>query len=373
MGAPLYWGPEANGNCLTEPIKAFAFALLASGTYRSISIGHNSVLYMKRILFLSTFLSATAFVGAQSFEWNTSAPPAAAAAHPKEVQATEVRTYGGQAETPATAQVGTAGVYAPSAQGTATAYGETYRAEELTGSHPQLPLGTLLRVTNTENGRTVVVRVTDSGKECTDCLITLSEAAAKQLGIQGTAAVSVEEDGFSNWNPVPPAVEPTAPATTYRSVASTSVSSEPTAAPQTAPAPVTFNRYSVARPADAPLASAEPTTPSVVAPPAPTVPGRQEARGAESTTAAVNPVPAATTGQYAVQLAAYSNEAYASRRVEELQQQGVADVYYRTITKPSGEVINRVYAGRFVNVTEAQTAARTIQHQHNIAGIVAKM
>ena len=300
---------------------------------------------MKRLLYLTTLLSASAFLGAQSFEWNTSTP----AAHPKEVQTTEVLT----SDYPVPERErGTAGVYAPAAQGRQTAYGETYDADELTGSHAALPLGTLLRVTNTENGRTVTVRVTDQGQACADCLVTLSERAARYLGIQERGVVSLERAGFSNWNPVPPTVEDATPA-----------SYTPTSARV-----ATVDPESIARPAAAPVA---------VAPPSPTVPGTQQAaRGGDAgptpaTAVRTTAVPA--PGTYAVQLAAYNNETYAQRRVEELQQQGIADVYLRAMTKPSGEVINRVYVGTFVNVTEAQAAARAIQGKYDIAGIVAKL
>ncbi len=294
---------------------------------------------MKRLLYLTTLLATSAFVGAQSFEWNTSNP--APAAHPKEVQTAEVLTND---YTTPERERGVAGVYAPSAQGQETAYGETYNADELTGSHAGLPLGTLLRVTNTENGRTVTVRITDKGQACADCLVTLSERAAQQLGIQQRGAVSLERAGFSNWNPVPLEVD---------------------AAIQT-PEVATFDRESIARPAAASVA---------VVPPSPTVPGAQQAaRGGDAQPAADDTAATAPTpGAYAVQLAAYNNESYAQRRVEELKQQGVADVYFRAVTKPSGEVINRVYAGTFVNLTEAQAAAKAIQGKHNIAGIVAKM
>ena len=286
---------------------------------------------MKRLVYLTTLLAGSTFLGAQSFEWNTNNP--APTTHPKEVQTTQVLTD--DYSTPQRER-GTAGVYAPSAQGQQTAYGETYDADEFTGSHAALPLGTLLRVTNTENGRTVTVRVTDKGQACEDCLVTLSERAAQHLGIMDRGAVSLERAGFSNWNPVPPAVED-----------------------------ATFDRGAIARPAAAPVA---------VAPPTPTVPGAQQsARGGDAIPSAPTASLSTTTAAYAVQLAAYNNETYAQRRVEELKEQGIADVYFRSITKPNGEVINRVYAGTFVNVTEAQAAAKAIQNEHNIAGIVAKM
>lgn len=310
---------------------------------------------MKRLLSLGLILS-TGTIGAQTFEWNKAPRPAA---HPKEVQLDHAGTEIGK-------QDGLAGVYDPAAEGTTTAYGETYNAEQLTGSHPALPPGTLLRVTNTENGRTVVVRVTDKGRECADCLITLSQAAAEQLGISGRSTVSLEQTGFSNWNPVPPA-----------SYASSEGEEEPgVIAPRgkAAPMPVA----SPARPAvlgnevtqTVADAAAEPVASSpstynryAVTPPAPTVPGAQQSRGAE---------PAATAA-FSVQLAAYHNEANALRRVEELKAEGLQEVYHRSIKKEDGQVVTRVYAGKFTSVTQAQQAAKEILQQYKLEGIVAEM
>ena len=327
---------------------------------------------MKHVLSLSLLL-ATASLSAQSFEWTTKEKTPVA--HPKEVQVADQTSQVDR-------QTGLAGVYTPDAQGTQTAYGETYNPKEMTGSHAALPLGTLLRVTNTENGKTVVVRVTDRGKECADCLITLSAVAAEELGIQSPSPVSLERSGFSNWNPAPPAPHTAAPLTYSPSSATvapapTTLEEVPSPAKPSVitrevdPAPATYNRYpAIARPSEA-VASADQIG---VTPPSPTVPGRQEARGGSAVSAPTpEAAPAAVEGDYSIQLAAYSNEAYALKRVTELKDQGVTDVYYRAVTKPDGEVINRVYSGTFGNVTDAQAAARVIQGKFNIAGIVAKM
>ena len=138
---------------------------------------------MRHILTLSLLFTVVS-LSAQSFEWTTKAK--ATPAHPKEVISAERVDQSGADDS----QIGLAGVYTSDAQGTQTAYGETYSGKEMTGSHPALPLGTLLRVTNTENGKTVVVRVTDRGKECADCLITLSTVAAEQESTQGKGGVA---------------------------------------------------------------------------------------------------------------------------------------------------------------------------------------
>ncbi|THH40009.1 septal ring lytic transglycosylase RlpA family protein [Neolewinella litorea] len=330
---------------------------------------------MKRLLSLSLFITA-ASLGAQSFEWNEAPRPAA---HPKEVQLDPQQYEQGVQEK----QDGLAGVYDPSADGSTTAYGETYKAGEMTGSHAALPLGTLLRVTNTENGRSVVVRVTDRGRECEDCLITLSRVAADKLGIVDRSAVRLERNGFSNWNPQPPtniAVAAPAPRKDAEPTGSGVIApkSEVIAAAEKPAAPVVISRE--VQPQSIPAAPALAAAPETynrypVTPPAPTVAGAQQARGVDAAPNSAKAVVATTAGEqgdYAVQLAAYNNEAYALRRVNELKEQGLSDVYYRTFTKEDGQVINRVYTGTFQNVTEAQDAAKVIKDKYQLAGIVAK-
>ncbi len=82
-----------------------------------------------------------------------------------------------------------------------TANGEVFDPEELTAAHKLLPLPTYVRVTNLENGRSIVVRVNDRGPfpsasnpRSGDRIIDLSVGAAKKLGFYstGTARVRVE-------------------------------------------------------------------------------------------------------------------------------------------------------------------------------------
>ncbi len=76
-----------------------------------------------------------------------------------------------------------------------TASGEVSGRKDFTAAHRTLPFGTLVRVTNTRNGRTVVVRINDRGPFGRGRIIDMSHAAARQLGMidSGTAAVSVVE------------------------------------------------------------------------------------------------------------------------------------------------------------------------------------
>lgn len=75
-----------------------------------------------------------------------------------------------------------------------TANGETYDMRAITAAHRTLPLPSIVRVTNLENGRSIVARVNDRGPYVKNRIIDLSEKGAELLGykMQGTAKVKVE-------------------------------------------------------------------------------------------------------------------------------------------------------------------------------------
>ena len=457
---------------------------------------------MKYLFSLLALLSFTA-LEAQTFQWNTKGGPA----NDKEVQpAGDLQTYDKAYNE---RQEGLAGIYNPSLHNSRTVYGETYNSTELTASHGILPLGTLVKLVNLDNNRTVTVRINDRGQECSDCLVMLSQAAADALGVNYRGRISAERVGFSNWNPAPPRTTyAPAPATynspqptynnlpaTYGSASNSSAvvrpvtiggqavgwsakGSEP-APVQSAPAtygnptypqqsqpaptaprgeyavlgqpsvmsrevdpavranqPVTYSRrptvvaprptqqstypsygqpqvYQAPAPPtaqpqvyrqQAPVqqtypainstpAQQAPTTQVIpqAAPPQPTVPRYQQKGGTVKPESYGQPAPArpvtyasvpatpqpaaqaAAPSGFAIQLGAYNNELYAQNRVNQLKASGLSNIFYLTSTKADGQVINRVYAGTFGSMAEAQTAANNIRNQHQIAGIVTKM
>ena len=91
-------------------------------------------------------------------------------------------------------QRGKASYYSKRATGARTSSGERLHHDSLTCAHRTYPFGTLLRVTNENNGKEVIVRVTDRGPHGRGRIIDLSYGAARQLGIlsQGVAVVRVE-------------------------------------------------------------------------------------------------------------------------------------------------------------------------------------
>lgn len=73
--------------------------------------------------------------------------------------------------------------YGPGFHGRQTANGEIYDQYELTAAHKSLKFGTLLRLTNPENKKSIIVRINDRGPYIEGRDIDLSYASAKALGI----------------------------------------------------------------------------------------------------------------------------------------------------------------------------------------------
>ena len=91
-------------------------------------------------------------------------------------------------------QTGVASWYGRQFHGRKTANGETFDMNGLTAAHRSLPLNCYIRVTNKDNGKSVVVRVNDRGPFHGNRVLDLSYGAAKSLGITnaGTARVNIE-------------------------------------------------------------------------------------------------------------------------------------------------------------------------------------
>ena len=89
---------------------------------------------------------------------------------------------------------GEASWYGPGFHGKKTASGEIFDQDKLTAAHKTLPLGTVAKVTNLENGNTVEVQITDRGPYIGQRVIDLSYAAADRLGFveSGLAPVRIE-------------------------------------------------------------------------------------------------------------------------------------------------------------------------------------
>ncbi len=91
-------------------------------------------------------------------------------------------------------EVGMASWYGDDFHNKRTANGETYDMRAVTAAHRTLPLPSIVRVTNLENGKSIIARVNDRGPYVKNRIIDLSEKGAELLGYKnkGTAKVKVE-------------------------------------------------------------------------------------------------------------------------------------------------------------------------------------
>lgn len=91
-------------------------------------------------------------------------------------------------------QFGVASWYNNSFHGSKTASGEKYDKDDFTAAHRALPYGTIVKVTNIKNGRSVYVRINDRGPHKANRKIDMSYAAAKKIGMinDGIARVRLE-------------------------------------------------------------------------------------------------------------------------------------------------------------------------------------
>jgi rare lipoprotein A len=116
---------------------------------------------------------------------------------------------------------GVASWYGKKFHGRSTSSGERYDMHAMTAAHKTLPLPTNVRVTNLENGKSIILRVNDRGPFVKNRLIDLSYAAATELDVvaKGTALVEVVALNSAYLNPAGQSIQASASANAGRKVA----------------------------------------------------------------------------------------------------------------------------------------------------------
>jgi rare lipoprotein A len=234
-------------------------------------------------------------------------------------------------------ETGIASWYGPTFYGHRTANGEMYDGTELTAAHRTLPMPVNVRVTNLDNGRSIVVRVNDRGPYAKGRIIDLSEAAARELDVirSGTARVRVTYVGradTASGAPPPPetppeivAAVPPAPTTKVDTSALNVVPGATVAPPvQVASLP-------------------QPSAAFSVPPPPPDT----------QVTGEVKKVPVPAVTHLYVQVGAFSSEANAMRL--QAQFSGAGNLEVSPITR-NGKPLFRVRSGPYDNVADADAA-----------------
>jgi rare lipoprotein A len=108
-------------------------------------------------------------------------------------------------------QTGTASWYGTKFHGQLTSSREPYDMYGMTAAHKHLPIPSYARVTNLDNGKSIIVRINDRGPFAHDRIIDLSYAAATKLDMlgKGTARVKVESIDTRGHEPQPPGIKNT--------------------------------------------------------------------------------------------------------------------------------------------------------------------
>jgi rare lipoprotein A len=223
---------------------------------------------------------------------------------------------------------GVASWYGPGFHKVRTSTGEPYDMYAMTAAHKTLPLPAYVRVSNLQNGRSIVVRVNDRGPFVGNRIIDLSYTAASKLDMlrNGTAMVEVRT------------IEPGsvgAPLTASVAAPSAAPSTAPSAAPSTAPsaAPLTAT----------PLTAAEAT------PPAPAESAAAPESASDSSAGGVSNV--AVPRALFIQAGAFSDPKNAERLMEKLRGGGYGKVFVRD-NEIAGRRMYRVRIGPVPSVAE---------------------
>ncbi len=194
-------------------------------------------------------------------------------------------------------QTGIAGIIPAELDGTKTSNGEVFSMDQMVATSKTLPLPTIARVTNLDNGQSVVVRVNNRGPFVNTRIMDLSPAAAQRIGMTGQTKVQVQVMADESI-----------------AVKNATIGTTPVATQQT---------QNVAQPVQTVETTVVTTT---------TAPG-------VTTTA-----PAATSGEYSVQLAAFYAQDSADALANRMSKYGNATVVYE----------GDMYKVRIVNLDASQ-------------------
>ncbi len=214
-------------------------------------------------------------------------------------------------------ETGVASWYGPGFHGKTTANGEQYNMFDMTAAHRVLPFDTNVKVTNLDNGRSIVVRVNDRGPFVDDRVIDLTKSGAEKLGMMGNGTARVRVEAINTINPNP--VETLPPIATNTGQAP----------PKTTPAGT--------------------QTAEKKLPPAPT------------------PAPSGGNGKYYVQVGAFSEKQNAQSLARQINNNGMGSRVQYTADRK----LWRVQAGPFSNVAQAEQANQRLRGRYSTMIVMA--
>lgn len=284
-------------------------------------------------------------------------------------------------------QEGRASWYGRKFHGAKTANGEIYDMYQMTAAHPTLPLPSYARVTNLDNGKSVIVRVNDRGPFLRGRIIDLSYAAALKLGYinQGSARVRVEKftpEAIAAFKPEVPSEGvdanqevassiPINEGAEVRGAVSSGVFDQARSVPLEESAmvadavPVSLKAdatvQAVAVPTDEIDSNQIPATPQIAAKP-------EVASVSDSPQATTAATAAQAASGFYLQLGAFGLKANAQALAEKVSYVSLASNPEAKVKESTG--LFKVFVGPFIDVAAAQEASKLVNQALNIKPIV---
>jgi rare lipoprotein A len=240
---------------------------------------------------------------------------------------------------------GIASWYGKKFNGERTSSGEIYDMYAMTAAHPTLPLPSYARVTNLANHKSVIVRVNDRGPFMNDRIIDLSYAAAYKLGIIGDGSAEVEVESLN-------------PNVIVKTIATSTVQSQPLESGAPAPAVTTTNVPAVvAAPVAAAPAAATTAIPAALPSPAPSP--APAPKTPSTPPAAVASLETSDTAVY-LQLGAFSSQGGAEAYLDKMRSK-LGDTGKQQLKLTSKDGLVRVHIGPYASLSEARSNADSME------------
>ncbi|MEM9992121.1 MAG: septal ring lytic transglycosylase RlpA family protein [Bacteroidota bacterium] len=279
-------------------------------------------------------------------------------------------------------EFGLASYYADSFQGISTASGEPYDKTKFTCAHNSHPFGTMLKVTNIDNSKSVKVRVNDRGPFIKGRIVDLSRVAAEKLDLirAGTAEVRVElaSNGKGSVAAVPTAPklkDTTKKGGTAKSTASTTKKSS---SPAKATRPSTYVDKNV--PKDKPVAKSVASSPKATAKAATSTATKKGATPSASMAKSYNKyglyqiqVMTPKTRGYGVQVASFASYDNVMSKVAELQGKWFDEILVKSEPSSKGQPVYKVILGNFDQQASANNYKKNLKAKHGLSGFVVNL
>lgn len=253
---------------------------------------------------------------------------------------------------------GLASYYGDAFHGSKTANGEVYDRNQLTGAHKTLPFGTYVKVTRTDNGKSVVVKINDRGPYIKGRIIDVSKKAAERLGLvnDGIAPVSVEKVNR-------PAGEAPTP--------------KPAAAKTPTPAPISKPKPVETKPEPKKEVAAAPKPTPVPAP------KKETPKPKPAPAKKLKPVTSKTYNSYdlykiqvmrpakegfGVQVASFGEYENVMKRIAELQEKHFKNILVSVEKGGGSGTVYKIIMGPFEDQATASAYKRSLSKKHKIKG-----